>query len=140
LPEPSLLFTGFLLDGDLFLKAARREPVSPRIQKLLEQTSLPRFLSVVSVWQLLMRERAGLEGLPSPVLELIQGERSVLGLQTLPLQEHCLTHMDKLQDLGFSPWDQLLACQAMEHQLCLITERPQFHTLPLHRLPLMVTF
>lgn len=46
----------------------------------------------MSVWQLLMRERAGLEGLPIPVLELLQGEHSVLGLQTLPLQEHCLTN------------------------------------------------
>lgn len=138
--KPAVSCSGFLVDGDLFLKAARRDPLPQHIQELLEQAYLPLFLSVVSVWQLLMRERAGLEGLPSPVLELLQSERSVLGVQTLPLHEDCLTHMAKLQELRLSPWDQLLVCQAMEHQLCPITEREVFRSLPSGLLPLHVTF
>ena len=129
---------GLLVDSDLFLKVARRLPLSSRMDQLLSQGAQPRFVSVVSTWQLLLRERAGLEVLPHPVLKMLQGERSVLGFQSLPLDEACLAHLAQLQDLELAPWDQLMICQAMEHHLQLLSERPIFRSASLKDLLLQV--
>ena len=129
---------GLLVDGDLFLKAARRLPLSSRMDQLLSQGAQRCFVSVVSTWRLLMRERAGLEALPRPVLQMLQGERSMLGFQSLPLDEACLIHLDQLQDLHLAPWDQLMICQAIEHRLQLLSERPIFRSVSLKDLRLQV--
>lgn len=132
---------GVLLDGELFLRAAHHRPLSPRVQQVLaDHRDGSCYVSVVSFWQLLLRERAGLERLPHPVAEMLQGERSILGIQTLPLQEDCLVHLHRLQDLDFAPCDQLLICQALQHGLQLLTERPIFRNLSRHTLPLEVVF
>ena len=110
----------------MFLKLLRHQPISPSIQEEINQSAPRLFLSVISTWQLMMQERAGLQTLPKPVLLILAGERSMLGLQTLPLQEECLQHLDRLPDLNFSPFDQLLICQALQHGLRLVSERPIF--------------
>ena len=129
---------GYLVDGDLFLKAARRRPLSARAHGLITDGAQPRFLSVVSVWRLLMQERAGLELLPSPVATLLQGERSVLGLESLALDEECLIHMESLNELHLSPWDQLIICQALHHNLILLSDRPELKSPAVIALPVEV--
>ena len=131
---------GVLVDGDLFLKAARHLPLPERAEVVLRQAETRRYLSVVSLWQLQLRERAGLATLPHPVAEMLQNERLLLGLESLPLQEECLVHLHQLRDLDLGPWDQLLVCQALQHGLQLLSDRPIFRALPLRSLPLDVVF
>jgi len=132
---------GLLLDGDLFLRAAHHRPLPPQVEQLLAtHGSGGCYVSVVSFWQLLLRERAGLERLPHPVAEMLQGERHLLGFQTLPLQEDCLVHLGSLHDLDFAPCDQLLLCQALHHGLQLLTDRPIFRNSSRRALPVNVVF
>ncbi len=113
---------GLLLDSDIFLSLLRHQPISAAIQVEIDQSTPRLFFGVVSTWQLLMQERAGLETLPKPVLLILSGERSILGLQTLPLQEDCLQHLNRPPDLLFSPFDQLLICQALQNGFRLASE------------------
>jgi PIN domain nuclease of toxin-antitoxin system len=76
-----------------------------------------------------MRFKAGLERLPEPALPMLQYERSVLGLQSLPLHEDCLVQLSELDDLRFNAFDQVLICQALHHKMRLLTDRPIFQAL-----------
>ncbi len=129
---------GLLLDADIFLRLLRHQPISSSIQAAIEQATPRLFLSVVSTWQLMMQERAGLETLPKPVLMILSSERSMLGLQTLPLQEDCLQHLSQLPDLSFNPFDQLLICQALQAGCQLASQRPLFQSQALLQLGLQV--
>jgi PIN domain nuclease of toxin-antitoxin system len=138
--DSSSLERGVLVDGDLFLKAARHQSLPERVDAVLRHGGTRRYLSVVSMWQLQLRERAGLAMLPHPVAEMLQSERLLLGLESLPLQEECLVHLHQLRDLDLGPWDQLLICQALQHRLQLLSDRPIFRALSLRSLPLEVVF
>jgi hypothetical protein len=51
---------GFLIDGDPFLKPARRDSLPARVHSLMGRGTEPLILNVVSVWRSLMQERAGI--------------------------------------------------------------------------------
>jgi hypothetical protein len=85
---------------------------------------------------MLQCERAGLELLPRPLVPILIGEQSVLGYQSLPLQEACLLQLERLNALELGPVDQLLVSQALHDDLCLLTDRAQFRATSLQGLGL----
>ena len=127
-----------MVDTDLFIKLKRNQPISAVVQTALHQCAPRLFVSVVSIWQMLLRERAGLQLLPHPPLMMLAQERSLLGLQSLALDEACLQHLHQLSDQELSSFDQLLICQALQSGLKLASERPCFCTPQLSQLGLQL--
>ena len=122
----------FLLDGGVFLKAARGSgTTNPSVLSILRDNHSRCFVSMISIWQLLMRFKAGLEQLPEPALPMLQYERSILGVHSLAVQEDYLAHLTSLDDLRYNAFDQMLICQAKHHSMSFITDRDIFSGLDL---------
>jgi PIN domain nuclease of toxin-antitoxin system len=59
--------------------------------------------------------------LPRPAWEFVSAERERDGIESLPLEERALAHLSKLPPVHRDPFDRMLICQAIEHDLMLVT-------------------
>jgi PIN domain nuclease of toxin-antitoxin system len=48
----------------------------------------------------------------------------------LPVDEECVSRLEKLPPLHHDPFDRLLICQALQHELILVTVDPAVRTYP----------
>ncbi|NEQ74571.1 MAG: type II toxin-antitoxin system VapC family toxin [Okeania sp. SIO2C9] len=80
------------------------------------------YLSVVSVWEATIKYQLGKLPLPeSPEIYLPQ-QREIHLIYSLSIAETTITQLAKLPPLHNDPFDRLLLCQSLEHDLIIITE------------------
>lgn len=124
-----------LLDTQVFLWIATDHARVPReLRAILRDPSNDLYLSVVSSWEIAVKARSGKLALPMPVWAFLLESRERLGIQTLSLQEKAVAHVVKLPDIHRDPFDRLLVCQAIEHQLTIVTSDTQVHRYPIKTL------
>jgi PIN domain nuclease of toxin-antitoxin system len=112
-----------LLDTHIFLwyisgdKRISKETKS-RIQDLENEV----YLSVVSIWETIIKYQLGKLSLPErPEIYLpIQRERHQI--LSLPLEEDCVVHLAQLPLIHRDPFDRILICQSIIHNLDLMTD------------------
>ena len=110
-----------LLDSHVFLwivNEPHRIPNSVR-RKLLVAESVQ--ISIVSEWELLLKQQAGKLRLSMSVSDLLDSEIANSGLHLLPLLR---THLKRYAGLPLhhrDPFDRLLVAQALEEQLTVVT-------------------
>jgi PIN domain nuclease of toxin-antitoxin system len=92
-------------------------------------------LSVVSVWELIVKQQTGRLKLPRPAWEFVSAERERHGIESLPLEERALAHLPKLPAVHRDPFDRMLICQAIEHDLMLVTADEAVRQYPVKTLP-----
>src|SRR3954471_6185752 len=73
------------------------------------------FLSVVSVWECLIKHGTGKLALPSPPDRFLVAERIRHGLEPLPLDEESVSELIRLPPIHRDPFDRMLICQALRH-------------------------
>jgi PIN domain nuclease of toxin-antitoxin system len=111
-----------LLDTHIFLwyiSAARQLPA--RIRDVIADPGNEVYLSVVSVWEAIIKFQLGKLPLPEPPEVYLPRAREQHGIRILPVDEASVVRHMHLPPLHRDPFDRLLICQALEHGLTIAT-------------------
>ena len=98
--------------------------LSPASREIFTDPSHEIFLSAISVWEILVKYSLGKILLPTPVDQFIPQQRERHGISTLALEEAATGHLPKLPTLHKDPFDRMLICQAIQHELTILTPDP----------------
>ena len=79
------------------------------------------YLSVVSLWEAIVKYQLGKLPLPEPPESYFPLQRERHRFFSLALDEASVSHLSKLPPLHRDPFDRMLVCQAMEHGLTIAT-------------------
>jgi len=82
------------------------------------------YLSAVSVWEIAVKHSLGKLPLPASPDRFIPSQRESHGITSLPLEEKAVLYLSKLPQLHRDPFDRVLVCQAIQHELTLLTPDP----------------
>ncbi|HEX8817632.1 MAG TPA: type II toxin-antitoxin system VapC family toxin [Terriglobales bacterium] len=114
-----------LLDTHAFLWAIGEEgKLSQRAQQFY--TSADLWLSVASIWEILIKVRVGKLNLPDPVGPYLVRKMAHDHIEPLPIT---LDHTLRIESLPIhhrDPFDRILAAQSLEEKLPLLTADPIF--------------
>ena len=80
------------------------------------------FLSVVSVWELVIKHSIGRLELEAPPEILVPRERKRIGARRLSLHERDIFLLPNLPRHHGDPFDRMLVCQAIRGDLALVTK------------------
>jgi PIN domain nuclease of toxin-antitoxin system len=111
-----------LLDTHAFLWYITDDPrLSAACAEAIQSDANEIFLSVVSVWEALIKHQLGKLPLPAPADEYLRLRREQHGVASLPFDESSLAHLLGLPQHHRDPFDRMLICQALQHGLQVIT-------------------
>ena len=79
------------------------------------------YLSVISVWESLIKYQLGKLPLPRSPEEYLPEQRERHSISSLPLDEGSVAKLVTLPLIHRDPFDRMLICQAMEHDLVIVT-------------------
>jgi len=79
------------------------------------------YLSVVSLWGIIVKHQLGKLPLPHPPVDYIPRQRDRHRIASLPLDEASVVRLGQLPARHRDPFDRMLICQALAHDLILIT-------------------
>ena len=120
-----------LLDTHAFLWYITNNPKLPRYAyDAIRDKSNEAFLSVVSVWEALIKYKIGKLPLPAPADEYIENRRSAHGIANLTLDSGAVSHLLSLPEHHRDPFDRMLICQALQHELTIVTNDEIFRRYP----------
>jgi PIN domain nuclease of toxin-antitoxin system len=111
-----------LLDTHVFLWYISGDERLP--EKFKEAISEPQnqvYLSVISIWESLVKHSLGKLPLPAPPGQFLPHQRNRHGIASLPLDEQSVVHLTTLPAIHRDPFDRILVCQAIEHDLTIVT-------------------
>jgi PIN domain nuclease of toxin-antitoxin system len=124
-----------LLDTCTFLWAAwRPDALSPAASEAFESPEAEIYLSLVSVWEILLKCSAKKLTFSEPPEHWIQAQREKLRLIPLPLEESSLFQEPRLPPVHRDPFDRALICQAISNGLTILTPDPHIHRYPVKTL------
>ena len=103
----------WFVSGDKKLSLALREAISSPQNEV--------FLSVVSLWEMIIKYHLGHLPLPQPAEVYVPTQRRRLYIESLDIDEGSVFQVAKLPPLHRDPFDRLLVGQAIEHDLKLVT-------------------
>lgn len=92
------------------------------------------FLSVVSVWEAVIKHQLGKLPLPGPPAVWLPEQRRLHTISSLDVNEETMSHLATLPPLHRDPFDRLLVAQALQHGLTLVTVDPEVLAYPVPRL------
>ena len=119
-----------LLDTHTFLWAIADDGrLSRRAQQIYTGPN-DLWLSVASVWEILIKVRAGKLPLPEPAGTYIVKELAKNKIEVLPIK---LDHVLRIESLPLhhrDPFDRILIAQSLEENLPLVTADPVFERYP----------
>lgn len=98
--------------------------LSPVSREVFSDPTHEMFLSAISVWEMLVKFSLGKIQLPTPVDQFISQQRERHGIGPLSLEEAATGHLPKLPHLHRDPFDRMLICQAIQHELTILTPDP----------------
>ena len=125
----------YLLDTCTFLWAASRpDSLSPVAVQALETPEAECYLSLVSVWEILLKCTAKKISFSEPPERWIQTQREKLRVLPLALEETELFQEPRLPLVHRDPFDRALICQAITHGLTILTPDPHIHRYPVQAL------
>ena len=111
-----------LLDTCTFLWLnSRLSRVSPLVRGLCADRDNELYLSVISTWEIALKQAAGRLPLPEPAARYVPSRREANGIASLDLSEEAVLQLPKLPPLHTDPFDRMLICQAIAHGLAILT-------------------
>jgi PIN domain nuclease of toxin-antitoxin system len=119
-----------LLDTHTFLWAILDDPRLSRRAKQIFTGPNDLWLSVASVWEILIEVQAGKLPLPKPTGRYLVKKLSENRIELMPLQ---LDHVLKIESLPTHHrdlFDRVLICQSLEEDIPIITSDPLFERYP----------
>jgi PIN domain nuclease of toxin-antitoxin system len=124
-----------LLDTVTFLWILEdAEALSAAARSALQDTDNLVFLSAASVWEIAVKHRLGKLPLPQTPDRLIPEQRKLRGIGSLSISEAATLRLQQLPDLHKDPFDRILACQAIEHAMTILTPDALLRSYPVRTL------
>ena len=97
------------------------EQLSETARQIFKNPNNEIFLSSVSAWEIIVKNSIGKLPLPLTAEEFIALQRTKHEIDSLPLTEKAVFHLNKLPNYHKDPFDRMLICQAIEHNLTILT-------------------
>ncbi len=120
-----------LLDTHSFLWYITNNPKLPRFAyDAIRDKSNEAFLSVVSAWEVFVKYKIGKLPLPASADEYIESRRTAHRIASLDLGLAAVAHLLSLPDYHRDPFDRMLICQALQHDLTIVTSDDIFRRYP----------
>ncbi|MDH3602578.1 MAG: type II toxin-antitoxin system VapC family toxin [Candidatus Tectomicrobia bacterium] len=111
-----------LLDTRTFLwMIIDAEHLSDTAREVFREPANDVFLSAVSAWEITLKYGQGKLPLPQFPERFVPEQRDRHGIDALSLDEQSIFHLHRLPALHRDPFDRMLACQAIEHGLIILT-------------------
>ncbi len=124
-----------LLDTVTFLWILEdAESLGPNVRSALQDADNLIFLSAVSAWEITVKHRLGKLALPQAPEQLIPQQRKRRGIESLAISEAATLRLQQLPDLHKDPFDRILVCQAIEHEMTIVTPDALLHAYPVRTL------
>jgi len=112
-----------LLDTHIFLWLIDDdERLSEQYRQAIQNPSNEKFLSVVSIWECVIKYQIGKLNFPSSPETYLPMERRKHLVKTLTVDENSIAQLIKLPLLHKDPFDRLIMAQALQHDLIIMTE------------------
>lgn len=121
-----------LLDTHIFLwyiSGDNRLPTA--IKDSIRDPDNEAYLSVVSLWEAIIKHQLGKLPLPRPPATYLPEQRRRHLIGSLTVDEESVTRLAGLPALHRDPFDRLLVCQAMQHGLIVATVDPLVRLYPI---------
>jgi len=121
-----------LLDTATFLWAVGDAPeLSPEARQIFADPGNDVYLSSVSAWEIAVKCALGKLPLPEPPGRFVPLQRKQHGIEPLHLGEEAALHLSRLPLLHKDPFDRMLVCQAIVHDLVILTPDELIHQYPI---------
>jgi PIN domain nuclease of toxin-antitoxin system len=120
-----------LLDTHVFLWYITAVPKLPPVFRAAVQDEANEvYLSVASVWEVVIKYHLGKLPLPAPPAEYLPQQRDTHGVASLAIDEGAMPYLAGLEPLHRDPFDRLLVAQALQHRLTIATVDPDVAAYP----------
>ena len=121
-----------LLDTCTFLWITNDSPrLSEEAHRLFSDPGNDVFLSSISAWEIIIKHRLGKLPLPSAPREFVHRYRERHRIPPLELDENSIFRLDELPELHRDPFDRMLICQSIQHNLIVLTPDPKIQQYPI---------
>ncbi len=120
-----------LLDTHIFLwyvSADKRLP--ERARTAIQDRHNSVFLSVVSIWETIVKYQLGRLPLPEPPSTYLLTQRMRHQIECMALDEESVGRLSLLSNYHRDPFDRMLICQAQQHDLTVMTVEVAFKNYP----------
>ena len=120
-----------LLDTHIFLWfVSGDERLSERFQKEIRLQENDGSLSVVSLWEIIVKNQLGKLPLPQPPERYIPQQREKHLIKSAMLTEEDISQLPTLLSLHRDPFDRMIMCQALSQNLTIVTVDYKIHQYP----------
>jgi PIN domain nuclease of toxin-antitoxin system len=120
-----------LLDTCTFLWIILDAPqLSTRARTLFSDPANEIFLGAASAWEMSVKFTLGRLPLPEPPERFIPEQRGLHKVSSLPLDEAAAVYEANLPPLHRDPFDRMLVCQAIVHDLVILTPDAEIRKYP----------
>lgn len=111
-----------LLDTHIFLWFITADPRLPTFfRDAIREPKTEVFLSVVSLWEIVIKYNLGRLPLAQPPEKYIPNERRRHQIKSLSLHENAIRELANLPALHRDPFDRIIICQALANSLTIVT-------------------
>jgi PIN domain nuclease of toxin-antitoxin system len=112
-----------LLDTHIFLWfITNNKRLSDKCYDAISNRDNEIYLSVISVWEAMIKYQLGKLPLPESPDIYLPKQREKHFISSLSIDENTITQLAKLPLLHNDPFDRLLLCQALQYNLIIMTE------------------
>lgn len=120
-----------LLDTATFLWLTIDSPLlSAQTRNLFTDPANEVYLSAVSAWEIAVKHAIGKLPLPEKPNSFIPRQRALHGIASLSLAEDAALKLPMLPSLHRDPFDRMLVCQALAHDLTILTPDAAIRSYP----------
>jgi PIN domain nuclease of toxin-antitoxin system len=88
------------------------------------------YLSPVSTWEIAVKHALGRLPLPSSPRDFVPAMRAGHGIESLSLDEQSTLYVAQLPSFHRDPFDRMLICQALVHDLVILTPDEEIRRYP----------
>lgn len=111
-----------LLDTHIFLWFISGDTrLSDQVRDAIRDPTHEVYLSVVSVWEAIVKYQLGKLPLPEHPVIYLPKQRDLHQIYSLSLDENSVIELAKLPSLHRDPFDRMLICQALHNDLMMAT-------------------
>lgn len=111
-----------LLDTSIFLwYITKDKKLSTKYTKAIQNSNNNVYLSVVSIWECIIKQQIGKLNLPDKPAEYLINQRERHEIAPLPLSESSLKYLAGLPIFHKDPFDRILICQSKGNDFTFVT-------------------
>ncbi len=91
------------------------------VKEIFTSPSNDIFLSTISFWEIITKNRLAKLPLPEPPKQFIQKHRIKHMISSLSLEEDAVLHLYDLPFYNKDPFDRMIICQSIENGMAILT-------------------